>query len=393
MGRTPITSPAFLRPAMPRRRSFFASAGAQWSPKPHRASRIRARPASLLLSYAIVPPQIDRSKPAHRQSDPTLYAGVVKERDGGIVLNGAQQLATGAALSDWLHLSCIHPLQPGDEAYTLSVAMPIAAPGLKIYSRRSYGAAATSAFDYPLSSRFDESRCSYVVLDDVFVPWEQVFVYRDIALCRDQWWRTPSHVYGNHQAQMRYVTKLRFMGGSRSAHEPYRPATSPTSAVVGLTGRSFARERRSTKPCCTRTRPRAPFKTARCWPSAIPPITRPPPCKPKFNGWNARNFSRHVGAPSSCFPPPTPIFRFRKTAADLLHPMRSGFNATTHRRVTLMRLIWDFLGSEFGSRHAQYEKFYGGHLLVAKQHLYRYFDFKRAGALVDAALSLPAIDG
>ena len=46
-------------------------------------------------SYAIVPPQIDRSKPAHKQSDPALYAGVVKERDDGIVISGAQQLATG----------------------------------------------------------------------------------------------------------------------------------------------------------------------------------------------------------------------------------------------------------------------------------------------------------
>jgi len=25
-----------------------------------------------------------------------------------------------------------------------------------------------------------------------------------------------------------------------------------------------------------------------------------------------------------------------------------------------MRLLWDFVGSEFGSRHQQYEKFYGG---------------------------------
>ena len=50
----------------------------------------------------IVPPQIDRSKPSHAQSDPTLYAGVVAERDGGIVLKGAQQLATGALFSDYL---------------------------------------------------------------------------------------------------------------------------------------------------------------------------------------------------------------------------------------------------------------------------------------------------
>src|SRR5262249_44815420 len=33
------------------------------------------------------------------------------------------------------------------------------------------------------------------------------------AICRDQWWRTPSHLYGNHQAQSRYATKLRFMIG------------------------------------------------------------------------------------------------------------------------------------------------------------------------------------
>ena len=90
--------------------------------------------------------------------------------------------------------------------------MPLAAPGLKIYARRSYAAAASSAFDYPLSSRFDESD-ALVVLDDVFVPWENVFVYRNIALCRDQWWRTPAHVYGNHQAQVRYATKLRFLVG------------------------------------------------------------------------------------------------------------------------------------------------------------------------------------
>jgi 4-hydroxyphenylacetate 3-monooxygenase len=57
-----------------------------------------------------------------------------------------------------------------------------------------------------------------------------------------------------------------------------------------------------------------------------------------------------------------------------------------------MRLIWDFLGSEFGSRHAQYEKFYGGPSFAAKQNLYRNFDFKRAGALVDRALNLEEIE-
>ena len=89
-------------------------------------------------TYAIVPPQIDRSKPGHKQIDPTLYAGVVKEKDGGIIVAGAQQLATAGTFSDYIYLSCIHPMQPGDENYAIGVAIPMNAPGLKLYPRRPF---------------------------------------------------------------------------------------------------------------------------------------------------------------------------------------------------------------------------------------------------------------
>ena len=57
-----------------------------------------------------------------------------------------------------------------------------------------------------------ETDC-FCVFDNVFVPWEKVFIYRNVAISRDQWFRTPAHLYGNHQAQCRYATKLRFMIG------------------------------------------------------------------------------------------------------------------------------------------------------------------------------------
>jgi 4-hydroxyphenylacetate 3-monooxygenase len=62
-------------------------------------------------------------------------------------------------------------------------------------------------------------------------------------------------------------------------------------------------------------------------------------------------------------------------------------------RVKLMRLAWDFIGSEFGNRHQQYEKFYGGASHLVKTNMYRNYDFARAGALVDAALHLPPLAG
>jgi 4-hydroxyphenylacetate 3-monooxygenase len=194
----------------------------------------RMRDEHLYVSYAIVPPQIDRSKPAHKQSDPALYAGVVKERDDGIVISGAQQLATGGPLSDWLQLACIHPLQPGDENYANAVCVPIDAPGLKLYPRRPFALNARNSFDHPLSSRFDESD-AYVVFDNVFVPWEHVFIYRNPEISRDQWWKTPAHLLGNHQAQCRYVTKLRFMVGlaQRMNEMTGNAAAPPVQVMMG----------------------------------------------------------------------------------------------------------------------------------------------------------------
>ena len=91
--------------------------------------------------------------------------------------------------------------------------------------------------------------------------------------------------------------------------------------------------------------------------------------------------------------------RLPDTAADFDNPeiapmieryMRAG-TLGAKSRTELVRLLWDFLGTEFGSRHQQYEKFYGGSSSVVKQTVYRSFDFKRATALVDKALNLPPV--
>jgi len=49
------------------------------------------------------------------------------------------------------------------------------------------------------------------------------------------------------------------------------------------------------------------------------------------------------------------------------------------------------LSARIRQPHQQYEKFYGGSPAIVKQNVYRNFDFKRATALVDAALRLPPV--
>jgi 4-hydroxyphenylacetate 3-monooxygenase len=111
----------------------------------------------------------------------------------------------------------------------------------------------------------------------------------------------------------------------------------------------------------------------------------------EFNGRMLEIIREMAGAAFITLPSSSADFDNPEIAADIERYMRSG-TADAKSRVKLMRLIWDFLGSEFGSRHAQYEKFYGGPSFAAKQNLYRNFDFKRATGLVDRALNLPPID-
>ena len=94
------------------------------------------------------------------------------------------------------------------EDFALVFIADMATPGAKLLCRNSYEDKAISPFDHPLSSRFDENDATFI-FDNVFVPWENVFIYRNLEVTRDQWSKTPAHLYGNHQAQVRYATKLR----------------------------------------------------------------------------------------------------------------------------------------------------------------------------------------
>ena len=107
--------------------------------------------------------------------------------------------------------------------------------------RRPYAETATSVYDYPLSSRFDETD-ALVVFDRVFVPWERVFVYRDVALTQAQFYETPAHVLGNHQAQVRFASKAQFLAGvalriAESIGVDKAPQPGPCSASSPATAR------------------------------------------------------------------------------------------------------------------------------------------------------------
>ena len=117
--------------------AFFARGGQPFADNLLRFAA-KAADEDLYISYVIVHPAVDRAKPAHQQAEPYLYAGVAAERDRGIVMRGAQMLGTGALMSDYVLVTVILPLRPGDEDYAISCVVPTGAPGLKLYPGQAH---------------------------------------------------------------------------------------------------------------------------------------------------------------------------------------------------------------------------------------------------------------
>ena len=143
-----------------------------------------AAKSDLFLTYVIINPQAERAKDWGQQAD-DLVARIVDEDSGGITIRGAKMLGTSSVMANEVLVANLQPLKPGEEDLAFSCALPIGTKGIRILSRKSYESSAVSIFDNPLSSRFDEND-ALIYFDDVKVPWDRLFVYRDTDVCRQQ---------------------------------------------------------------------------------------------------------------------------------------------------------------------------------------------------------------
>jgi 4-hydroxyphenylacetate 3-monooxygenase len=341
-----------------------------------------ARDQDLYLSYAIISPQADRSKGSGEQADEYLACGVCDEDGSGITLKGAKMLGTAIPLANELMIGAIQPLKAGEEKYSFTAMVPLNAPGLKLLSRRSYEAASPSVFDYPLSSRFDENDC-VVYCDEVRVPWDRVFVYNDVRMASDQWHAVPTHVYQNYQCQIRLMVKLKFLAGlARKIAETNGiiqfPAVRETlgylSAQVSMVeAMVYAMEVKGSKYKEYWIPDRKILYAAQVLTQQL---------YPDFT----RSIRELAGGGLIMLPSSIADLTSAETCALALQVQRS---PTTDAigRVKLMKLAWDAIGSEFGSRHLQYELFYAGAPMVTRGHAFRTFDWEEATGLVNGLMA------
>jgi 4-hydroxyphenylacetate 3-monooxygenase len=359
------------------------------SPKYKFAAHVEAfyqycRKSDVFLSHAVAPPQGTRDKKLYqREAARVPSLSVVGEDARGVTISGMKMLATSAAFSDEVWIGNILPLAEGHETESVTCVVPPNAPGLSLWSRKPYERYAVSEFDNYLSYHFDESDC-VVVCEDVKVPWERVFTHNDIELSRQIYFRTPAHTLSNHQAAVRYAAKMKLLLGlARRITQAMGIDRVP--AVVDDLGHLAALYGMMRGMIYGQIQD----------------------CEDLGNGYV--NYNRHYmyaaiyfatqnydqicakvrelsGGSVLQMPADVSVLENPKTRA-LFEELWQTPSHGAVEKFKLFKLAWDLLGSDFGGRHLQYERFYMGPAFVVRSHNSRECDWREIDEYVDALLA------
>lgn len=134
----------------------------------------------LMCDGAMTDPKGDRSLPPHQQEDPDLYLRIVEEREDGIVVRGAKAHQTGAVNAHEIIVMPTISMREEDKDYAVSFALPSDTKGIiYIYGRQSCDLRKLEEGQIDQGNPMYGGHEALVLFDDVFVPWERVFMCRE----------------------------------------------------------------------------------------------------------------------------------------------------------------------------------------------------------------------
>lgn len=309
-------------------------------------------------NHAIVNPPVDRNRPIEEVGD--VFMHVEKETDAGVIVSGAKVVATSSALTHLNFIGHYSSLTLKDKKFALTFTVPMNAKGVKLISRASYefvAAATGSPFDYPLSSRLDEND-AILVFDKVLIPWENIFIYGDIEKVNN-FFPTSGflHRFTLH-GLTRLTVKLDFIAGvvlkaiEATGVKDFRGVQTRVGELIAWRH-------------LFRSLSEAQVRNPEAWVGeyVLPNLEA---------GMAYRVFA------SEAYPKIKDIIEkdlasaliyLPSHAADFLDPeirpyvdqyVRGSNGYDAKDRVKVLKLLWDAIGSEFGSRHELYERNYAG---------------------------------
>jgi 4-hydroxybutyryl-CoA dehydratase/vinylacetyl-CoA-Delta-isomerase len=134
----------------------------------------------LTCDGAMTDPKGDRALPPNKQPDPDMYMHVVEERDDGIVVCGAKAHQTGAVNSHEIIVMPTINMTEADKDYAVSFALPSDTDGITyVMGRQSCDTRKLEGDTIDKGNLLFGGHEALCIFDDVFVPWERVFMYKE----------------------------------------------------------------------------------------------------------------------------------------------------------------------------------------------------------------------
>ena len=145
-----------------------------------------AQANDLAVSGAITDAKGDRKKRPSQQDEIDTFIHLVEKRDDGIVVRGIRVSQSGAIGS---HETLVLPggsLKEGEEKFALAFAVQNSVPGLSYicqYNALSAEREACDSEDELGNPLYGQRETSTMYFDNVFIPWERVFLCGETKYC------------------------------------------------------------------------------------------------------------------------------------------------------------------------------------------------------------------
>jgi aromatic ring hydroxylase len=307
----------------------------------------------LSLTHTLVNPSIDKMAGDLGGLNADLALRVVRRDANGITVSGGKLLATLGPFADELFVYPSAPLAKGKEEFALCFAIPVATKGIIQLARDHYGVDGHMS-DQPFSSRFDEQD-SFVIFDNVEIPWERVFVDGNLDVYNAI---TPGVFPGcvAQQTSLRALVKLRFAYDlcvqmariqnaeanpdvARMLGEIYGFASLTNSTIIAAEARAHD------------------WGAGAFFPHADLAILRS-----LMPEWMLRvnEIIELLGSHHLLTTPSAELFDDPELGPVLDRYLPSADGRSARERAQVFRIAWDFAGSALGSRTRLYERYYLG---------------------------------
>lgn len=313
------------------------------------------------VNHAIVHPPVDRNMAPGAPGGPTdIYAHVTRETDAGIYVSGAKVVATGSALTHFTFVAHHGLIPVQDKNYAVVFLVPTNAPGVKFICRVSNeqrAAVLGTPFDYPLSSRLDENDAIFV-MDEVFVPWEDVFVHADIEAANNFFPRTGFLPRAMLHGCTRLAVKLDFICGlvikatETAGTRGFRGVEANIGEVITWRNALWALSDAMAKSP-------DPWTGGYVLPGAEP-ASAYQVLAPEAYVQVKHQIEKTVASSLIYLNSHARDFHAPEIRKYLDLYLRGSGGISAVERVKLMKLLWDSVGTEFGGRHELYEVNYAG---------------------------------